>query len=896
MTLAPGARLGPYEIVGAIASGGMGNVYRARDAKLGRDVALKILPASFTHDPDRLARFRREAQLLAALNHPHIAQIHGFEEASGTPFLVLELVDGASLADRVRHGPLPIDEALAIGKQIAAALEATHEKGIIHRDLKPANIVLTPDGQVKVLDFGLAKAAEGAGAGSVDLANSPTITSPAMMTGVGTILGTAAYMSPEQAKGAPADKRCDIWAFGCVLYEMLAGRRAFDGEDLSETLAAVLRGEPNWAALPKETPASIRRLVRRALEKDRRSRLADIADARLEIDDAAREPSAVNSARVQASIPRGHQAIWAATVVALFLTSAALGVRVFFAPAAQAPAVRFDVVPPEGVTLPIVSVPQLSPDGRTLAFVGTLRSQSVIWVRSLDARTAQPLSGTEGAQSLPIFWSPDSQFIGFRDAQGTLKKVSAAGGQSQVITNKAQRDGTWNADGMILMGGSGPLQRVAASGGSPTAETELDASRLETTHDFPNFFPDGQHYLFLTRSRAPSGGPAERAVYVGKLGEKARHRLSGITTEAKYSATGHILFLRDSALMAQPFDVHRLELSGDPFPVTEQAFFGVLAPFSVALNGTLAFRANALSATELGWFDRKGTQLAVVAPLGVYQGLDLSQGSQFAAFSRGTYGNTDVWVLDLQNGRTTRLTSNPDSFNPIWSPDGRTIVFGSNRSGGAGLYQRAVGVVGEDMLLLQMPDTFTLPWSWSRDGRYLAFETYAHGRSTLWALPMVGERKPLRIAELTKGGIVLSAFRAAISPDGRWIAYQSDESGQSEVVIQSFPEPGLKQQVSTAGGVQPCWNQDGNELFYVTPNGMLMSVMTTPGRSGLELSASRPLFQTRLLDVNTGDITLGRKYDVSADGHFLMSVTAERAGEQTTPLTVVLNWFTPFKK
>jgi eukaryotic-like serine/threonine-protein kinase len=890
MALSAGARLGPYEILSPLGAGGMGEVYRARDTKLCRDVAIKVLPDAVAADRERLARFEREAQLLAALNHPHIAHIHGLDESTGTPALVMELVEGPTLAERLAKGPLPLDEALPIVKQLAEALEAAHEQGIIHRDLKPANIKVRDDGMVKVLDFGLAKAFE-SGPVASELSNSPTITSPAV-TRLGVILGTAAYMSPEQAKGRAIDKRSDIWAFGCVLYEMLAGTRAFGGEDVSETLAAVLRAEPNWAALPGDTPVLIRRLLRRALEKDRRSRLADIADARLDIDDAVRDPRAV--AHASPSISQRREAAWAAAVVALLLTSVALGVRVFFAPAGQAPAVRFDVVPPEGVTLPLVSVPQLSPDGRKLAFVGTLRSQSRIWVRSLDAPTVQPLPGTEGAQPQPIFWSADSQFIAFGDAQGTLKRVSAAGGSPQVITNKGQRDATWNSDGVILLGGNGPLQRVAASGGQPTAETELDGSRQETTHEFPNFFPDGRHYLFLARSRTPSGGPEERVVYVGTLGSKARHRLPGLATEAKYSPTGHILFLRDTRLIAQSFDVHRLELSGDPFPVTEQAFFGFVAPFSVALNGSLAYRANAPSATELGWFDRKGTQLAVVAPADLYQGLDLSPDGQFVAFSRGTVGNIDVWVLDLQKGRTTRLTSTPQNFNPIWSPDGRTIVFGSTREGGAGLYQRAVGVVGEDTLLLKVPDTFVFPWSWSRDGRYLAFEAYSRERTTLWALPLFGERKPLRITELT-GRNIAGVFRAAISPDGRWVAYQSDESGQNEVFIQSFPEPGLKQQVSTAGGVQPCWSRDGKELFYVA-TGTLMSVAITPARSGLELSASRPLFQTQLLNVTTLGGTVGRKYDVSADGRFLMSVTTDRAGEQISPITVVLNWFTPFKK
>jgi eukaryotic-like serine/threonine-protein kinase len=892
MTLAAGARLGSYEIIAPIGVGGMGEVYRARDTTLNRDVALKVLPQAFTLDPDRLARFKREAQVLAVLNHPHIAAIYGFEPSDDVPALVLELVDGPTLADRIARGPMPIDEVLPIARQIAEALEGAHEQGIMHRDVKPANIKLRPDGTVKVLDFGLAKAFE-PGPVASDLSNSPAITSPAM-TRLGVILGTAAYMSPEQATGGAIDKRSDIWAFGCVLYEMLAGTRAFDGENVSETLAAVLRAEPDWAALPGDTPASIRRLLRRALEKDRGNRLPDMADARLEIDDAAREPSAVAGA--SPSISRRREAAWAAAVVALLLTSVALGVRVFFAPAAPAPAVRFDVVPPEGVTLPILSFPQLSPDGRKLAFVGTLRSQSRIWVRSLDAPIVQPLPGTEGAQPRPIFWSADSQFIGFVDAHGNLKRVSAAGGPPQVISKRAQRDGTWNADGVILLGGSGALQRVAASGGSPTPETELDASRQETTHEVPNFLPDGQHYLFLARSRAPSGSE-ERAVYVGTLGAKARHRLPGLAAEAKYSPTGHVLFLRDTTLMAQPFDLHRLALSGEAFPITEQAFFGGFAPFSVALNGSLAYRANALSATELGWFDRKGTQLAVVAPADVYQGLALSQDDRFVAFSRGTLSsNTDVWVLDLQKGRTTRLTSNPGNFNPIWSPDGRTIVFASTREGWVSLYQHVVGAVGEDTLLLQMPDAlFMLPWSWSRDGRYLAFETISRERGrTFWALPLLGERKPLRIIELTGPAVAAGVFRADISTDGRWIAYQSNESGQDEVVIQSFPEPGLKQQVSTAGGAQPCWSRDGKELFYVAPNGKLMSVAITPGRSALELSASRPLFQTRLLNAAGG--TSGKKYDVSADGHFLMSVATDRPGEPTTPLTVVLNWFTPFRK
>ena len=550
MKLDAGTRLGPYEIHCALGAGGMGEVYRARDTRLGRDVAVKILSSSVVHDPDRVARFQREAQVLAALNHPHIAHIYGLEDAGGELALVMELVGGETLADRIAHGPIPLDEALPIARQIADALEAAHEQGIVHRDLKPSNISIRSDGTVKVLDFGLAKLAAPA-EGRADASLNPTITSPALMTGVGMILGTAAYMSPEQARGQPADKRADVWAFGCVLYEMLTGRRAFGAEEVSDTLAMVLMKEPDWLLLPPAIPASIRTLLRRCLEKDRKRRLPDIGAARLEIDETLSAPlSSQQSVAAKTSRPRGQYLAWGAAALAIAM---AIGISVVhFAEPRPEPtrSIRFQVSAPPDVTLAndFGLDPALSPDGRRLAFrvVSGAGSAFSLAVRAFDTDDARQLPGTNGGAS--PFWSPDSRFIGFV-ADGKLKKIDPTGGPPQVICDVGPTGfggGTWNEDGIIVFAGpAGPLFRVPAGGGTPAPLTKLDAAKKEIRHAQPWFLPDGRHLLYLAAS-ASTGGAS--SIYIGSLDDDQKVALGDTDSKAVY-ADGHVLFVRQGTLL-----------------------------------------------------------------------------------------------------------------------------------------------------------------------------------------------------------------------------------------------------------------------------------------------------------------------------------------------------------
>jgi Tol biopolymer transport system component len=865
----------------------MGEVYRARDTKLKREVAIKILPEEFSRDPDRVSRFQREAEVLASLNHPNIAAIYDLQKAGGAQFLVLELVEGQTLSDRIARGPIPLEEALHIAKSICEALEAAHERGIIHRDLKPANVKVTPAGKVKVLDFGLAKAMDNAPA-SATLSNSPTMLSGSMG---GMILGTAAYMSPEQARGSVVDKRADIWAFGCVLYEMLTGRQTFpNGETVSDTLAGILTREPDWQALPYATPPKIRTLLERCLQKDVRRRRRDMTENRIEIEEAGIEHAAAD--RLSAPQPsRRREYALSALLIVLLLVTVALALRAVFTPAPEPPAVRFEIFTPNSV----VGAPaiELSPDGRKLAFLGVSQSRGQIWVRALDAADAQPLPATEGLGAVSFFWSADSQYITFLK-EGKLSKVAATGGPAQVVCNLPAVDysgGTWNAEGVILLGRAraGPLLRVPAAGGEPTPLTELDASRKETRHAYPHFLPDGRHFLYV----AQSSGPSERVAYVGTLDSKERHPLPGIASEVKYSSTGRVLFLRDGSLMAQPFDIKRLELSGEAVPVAELAVLpnALSGPYSVSWTGALAYRAGLPStnpqSTQLAWFDRKGKQLGLVGPSGEYFRPSLSPDGNYVVFERGS--PSDIWVMDIQKGVTSRVVSSPEggSSFPVWSPDGRSIVYIRI----TGMYERAFGVVGEEKLLLK-PEPLLGPTDWSRDGRYIVANNLQGAPYDLWALPLFGDRKPLRVTETP-----FSEVAARISPDGHWIAYMSNESPGPpyQLYIQSFPEPGKKQQVSTNGAFIPRWSRDGKELFYVEPDLTLMAVSIKSTNSSLEAGVPTRLFKAPINGATLGN---GRNYDVAADGRFLVNVVPSASGpaQVSAPITVILNWPAGLKK
>jgi eukaryotic-like serine/threonine-protein kinase len=872
-----GDRLGPYEIVSALGAGGMGEVYRARDTRLDRDVAIKILPEAFAADADRIVRFQREAKTLASLNHTNIGGIHGIEVANGVTALVMELVEGEDLAQRLAHRAIPLDEALPVARQIAEALEAAHEQGIIHRDLKPANIKVRPDGTVKVLDFGLAKTMDPVGS-TPNLSRSPTITTPAM-TQAGIILGTAAYMSPEQARGKPLDKRSDIWAFGCVLYEMLAGRRAFAGDEVSDVLASVLAREPDLAALPGTVPPSIRRLLRRCLQKDRYDRLHDIGDARIEIRDAlASADSEVTVVPGPSAHRRSRERLaWIGAITVLTLALAAsltLGRR----PGSTAFEMRLDI------TTPPTTSPQslaISPDGRTIAFVATSEGQSRLWLRSLESGAARAVIGTEGAEA--PFWSPNSQSVAFFSA-GKLRRIDVNGGSVQTVANApGGQGGAWNRDGVILFSSLGhPIFRVPATGGEPVALSRL---ALQGSDFSPQFLPDDLDFLYYVR-----GSPEVRGVYVGRLDETLEaRRLLDSDAAAVFASSGQLLFVRQGTLFAQDFDPIRLALTGNLFPVAERVVSTRGAVVSVSGTGSIAYRASSPGARrQFVWFDRSGKEISRVGDSvsTTLSAPSLSRDDQRVALYRGVNaGNPDIWVLEAKRGVFTRFTSDAaDDVGPVWSPDGDRIVFSSNRKGVQDLYQKSVTAGVSEELLLATAQA-KLATDWSGDGRFVLFTSHEPKSGfDIWALPLDGNRKPFPVVQTgfdEQGG--------QFSPDGHWIAYQSDESGRAEIYVQRFPDRGNKWQISTNGGSQVRWRRDGRELFYVALDGRLTAVAIgiSSNAQAPEVGASVALFAPPLGGaVQQGDSR--HQYMVSSDGQrFLVATVTEEAN---SPITVILNW------
>jgi Tol biopolymer transport system component len=893
MPLTPGARVGAYEIVAAIGSGGMGVVYRARDTRLGRDVAIKALPDAFLTDRERTARFEREAQILAALNHPNIAGIHGLEEVGGARLLVLEFVDGESLAQRLERGRLSVDEALAIARQIVDALEAAHERAIVHRDLKPANIMLTAEGQVKILDFGLAKvepgAAESVGPG---LTHSPTLTFAATQAGV--ILGTAAYMSPEQAKGRAADKRSDVWAFGCVMFEILTGRRAFEGDDVSDTLAAILRGEPDWNALPPGVPAHVRTIIKQCVAKDRKARIPDIAVVRFMLDNPATRHEPVPP--VPAPPSRRPTMLWPIAAAFFALTTIA-GFGAWYAGrSTPRAATRFLLPAPENTEFSIAARTTaagavISPDGSKLAFtVRDAAGKVLLWVRPLDSLTAQPLAGTDGA-SYP-FWSPDSRSIAY-STQGKLMRVSAAGGPSQTLCpfsgqNIVGRGGAWTRDDVIFFNnGPGPLFRISSAGGQPSPVVPLAVG--VTTYSFPTLLPDERHLL----AYGQSGSEEKSGVYVLSVDTGDARRLMPANTGAIYAQeAAQVLFVRQGTLFAQPFDSRRRALSGEPVVVAERvedsAIPGVLA-FSISGNGVLVYGASAISGgLQLNWVDRQGKITQSAAPLANYRGIDLSpDGTRVAAHRQERAQQGDVWVTELTRGTTSRFTFDAaqENSSPVWSPDGQSIAYASLRGGKWGLYRKASNNAGSEEQLFESRDT-VLPQSWSPDGQSIVYTQFSSRAPDLWRLPLTGDRKPVVLLDSP----FVETF-GQVSPDGRWLAYTSNETGTGEVYVQPFGGGSGKWQVSTSGGSYPRWRRDGRELFYLSFVGQkMMAVEITPAGDRFEAGKPAALFDSGFFNL----IHIGPYYgySVSPDGQRFLIAQPPSAGGQLTlpPLVVVINW------
>ena len=848
MALAAGTKLGSYEVVAQIGAGGMGEVYQAHDTKLGRDVAIKILPEAFAHDTERLSRFQREAKMLAALNHPNIATIFGLEHSDGVQYLVMELVLGETLQERVRRdAPVPVEESLAIAKQIAEALEAAHEKNIIHRDLKPANVKLTPEGKVKVLDFGLAKAFEGDSTNE-DMGNSPTLSQAATMQGV--ILGTAAYMSPEQARGKTVDKRTDLWAFGCVFYELLTGRQAFNGEDITEILAAVIKTEPDWSCLSETTPAAIRLLLRRCLQKDKTLRLRDAGDARIEIQEAlAAPPTAVATTAAPAARSWRERLAWTTAAVFVLATIALASGFVLRAPKPPQPMPAMRLIAEIGVDASLyTSLPSaiLSPDGTRLAFVASDADQKRrIYVRSLNQLQATALSGTQNAHN--PFFSPDGQWIGFF-ADGKLKKISVQGGAAVTLCDAADdRGGSWGEDGTIVFtkNSSAPLSKVSSAGGAPQPLTTLDNQAGEITQRWPQVLPGGKAVLFTSNTRQSNYEDSDIVVYSMVSGQRKTLQHSG--TYARYLPSGHVVYMHEGTLFAVPFDLQRLEVTGQPAPILEGVASNAgngSVQFSFSNTGNLVYIGGHSGFTNVSiyWMDHDGKFLPLRETAGGFANPAFSPDGKRLALEIREGSKSDVWVYEWERDTLTRLTlAGEINGSPVWTPDGQRIVYSSQQKDGlSSLWWMRADGAGDAQRLVESKSS-QYAGSWRPDGKVLAFRQDNTGTGLdIMTISVEGDEKSGWKPGEPKP-FVNSAFNEmtpAFSPDGRWLAYMSNESGSYELYVRPFPGPGGKWQISTAGGGYPKWSRNGKELFYQTMDNKIMVV--TYIASGDSFHADKP--------------------------------------------------------
>ena len=876
MALEVGSRLGHYDVTALIGEGGMGQVWQARDTQLNRDVALKILPDAFAADPDRLARFQREAQVLASLNHPNIAAIYGIEEAEGTRALVLELVEGPTLADRIAQGPIPLDEALPIAKQIAEALEAAHEAGVIHRDLKPANIKVREDGTVKVLDFGLAKALDTTPEG--DPSQSPTLTAAATQMGV--ILGTAAYMSPEQARGKPVDKRTDIWAFGVVLYEMLTGTRPFQGEDVSLTLSAVLQREPDWDAVPTGVPPILNRYLRRCLEKDSRQRVRDIGDLRLAMEGAFETTPSVLPATAVPEPTVWRQAFpWGAGLaVGILLTGIAAWTLTRPAPVLPT---RLTVVPPVGVEATArVSV---SPDGQTVAFSGLSGDRRQVYLRRLNRLEAVALRGTEGTG--PLAFSPDGRGLLIHDVAGdgnapfdtTVKRVPLTGGPATTIAEGAG-GGAWGPDDTVVLGGVGRgLQLVRASGGEAAPLTTLVDGELG--HIRPAFLPNGRAVLFYVWG----GGIVPDHVAVYDLETAQRTDLFPGSTPM-FASTGHVIFWRDASLWAVRFDPDRLEVEGDPVLMVEgvASFSAVnVGAYALADNGTLVYRPGRASTTStLGWVNREGEMtMRLVEGPGLAMPRLSPDGTRVAFRRQSETGGDDLWIWDLERGSEMKLTETGGANRyPAWTPDSTTVTFTSTRGDGLQLYARPVDLSRETELIWSTEGS-SFPGSWAPDGQTLVYYEYrGSSDADIWSLRVGGDPAPVRAT-----GSNETAPR--LSPNGKWLAFVSNRTGDDQVYVQAFPDGGAVYPISTGAGTEAVWSRNGGELFY--RNGEQLWVVDVETEPGFEVGSPRVLFEA---PYDSQFVAGNANYDVSEDGQGFLMVQGGTAAE-APGYVVVQNWF-----
>jgi serine/threonine-protein kinase len=884
MALTAGTKLAHYDIIEPLGKGGMGEVYRAKDQKLGRDVAIKMLPEEFAQDSDRVARLEREAKLLASLNHPNIAAIHGLEEANGTHFLVLELVEGDTLADRLTHGPIPVEESLKLVLQIAEALQAAHERGVIHRDLKPANIKITHDGTVKVLDFGLAKARDVESSGAKGLSNSPTMRTAGSTLGM--ILGTAAYMSPEQAKGNPVDRRTDIFAFGCVLYEMLTGKRAFEGEDVSDTLAAVLRAEPDWTALPADLPPVIRTLVQRCLEKDRRQRIADISTAGFLIKERRQMPATLlhpNATRWP---------VWKSAVPVLIAAIAALAIIAIavwsFRPSTPLTMTRFSFTLGEDQQFTNTGrhAVAISPDGTEIVYVANQQ----LYLRSMSEIEARPISGIQLAPGVttPVF-SPDGRSVAFVSV-GTLKRMPLTGGAPVTISELGGGifGMSWEGDTILLGLGNRGIMRVSANGGTP--EPMIAVKDDEVAHG-PQMLPGGRAVLF-TLATGTADDRWERAkIVVQTLGSGERKILIDAGADARYLPTGHLVYARGGVLFAVPFDPGRVEIAGTSVPIVEGVRRSVVASntgaahFSVSNTGSLIYipgpASTALDPRDLALRDRKGMVQTLKLPARPYESPRFSPDGRRVAVGTDDDKEAVVWIHELAGTSSPRrLTLGGRNRFPIWTADGERVAFQSDREGDLGIFwQRADGTGTPERLTRPQQGESHVPLSWSPDGERFLFSVSKGANFSLWTFSLM-DRKAAPF------GAVESSLlpNAVFSPDGRWVAYESRTGFSRGVFLQPFPSTGERYQISSGGF--PIWSSDGKEIFFAEPASTGLTVVSITTRPSPTFGNPTHVPRAGFFAARSENL---RNFDIAPDDNRQIGVVD--AGETQPQIRVVLNWF-----
>jgi serine/threonine protein kinase/Tol biopolymer transport system component len=886
--LAANTKLSHYHILAKIGSGGMGEVYLAEDARLDRKVAIKVLPADFAKDEDRLRRFEQEAKATSALNHPNILTVHDIGEHDGNPFIVSELLDGEELRQRLDEGPIPLRKAVEYAQQIVSGLSAAHEKGIVHRDLKPENLFITKDDRVKILDFGLAKLSE-----PVAVASGSEDHTRKALTNPGVVMGTVGYMSPEQVRGQMTDHRSDIFSFGLILYEMITGRRAFQHETMAETMSAILKEEPE--EITESHPAispSLDRIVRRCLEKKPERRFQTASDLGFALESLSAPTSASGGGLTMlaaAAVAETERSSWrpripwivaAAAVLVALTVLAAVYIR---RPIPDERLVRFEVSIPDSSSE--IRTPVISPDGRIIVYVAMVEGKRYLYIRALDSMTEQRINGSEGASS--PFWSPDSRYIGFF-AIGKLKKADVNGGPVQVLCDAGTgTGGAWNRDGVILFGMVAKgIHRVSSAGGEATELLPVDASRKESEQDFPSFLPDGRHFFYYSWN----GSSSTTEIFVASIDGRERKSVLKNDSNVAYVSPGFLLFARGTTLMAQPFDTNKLQLSGDPVPVVESVAYSTsdaYSNFSVSENGTMLYLSGGAGARQLTWFDRQGKAISPVGPPGSYNDLVLSPDGKRAATQRTVDGNSDIWIIDLVRGLPLRFTFAPTSEDdPAWSSDGNSLLFTSDKDGGGRkIFRKIASGAGNEEAISDEVGPVDDGIDWSPDGKNIIYEVAGEKTSSdLWVLAMTGGAKPYPLLQSE-----FSEFHGRFSPDGRYFAYVSTESGRPEVYVQSFPPAGGKWQISTEGGAQPHWRRDGKELFYLSADRKMMAVEVKLEGS-FDSGVPTTLFQTLV-----SGFTSPNRYDVSADGQrFLVNSAVEEASK--TPISLVLNWASTLKK